>query len=93
MEEIKQQVADVSPEERAQRFQYMMLSRLESDCHFYLGHGNRDAEYALYYHNEKKHIREMLKLWDELVVKPQWLSKEEIYELAEKMGVKKDDVQ
>ena len=87
MSETKQPIVDVSPEERAQRHQYMMLSRLEMDCHYYLGYGHRDAEHSLNYHDEKRHIKEMLKLWDELIVKPEWLSKKEIYKLAKRMDV------
>ena len=73
--------------EAGQRFEYMMLSRLEDDCKFYLGYGRRDADYALYYYDERTHIDEMLKLYRKIVVKPDWLTMGRICAYAEQMGV------
>lgn len=73
--------------EAGQRFEYMMLGRLEADCRFYLGYGMRDANYALYYFDERTHIDEMLKLYGKIVVKPDWLTMEGICGYAEQMGV------
>lgn len=72
--------------EAGQRFEYMMLGRLEADCLFYLGYGMRDANYALYYFDERTHIDEMLKLYGKIVVKPDWLTMDGICGYAERMG-------
>lgn len=45
-------------------FQYMMLSRLQSDCEYYLNYGNRCTGH-LYYLDEEKQIAAMKKLWKE----------------------------
>lgn len=71
-----------------ERFKYMMLSRLESDCDYYLGNGRRDARHSLWAGDEQKQIDEMRRLWSELEVKPEWLTMEQINEYAVKMGCK-----
>lgn len=67
-------------------FEYQMLGRLQSDCEFYLGHGNRNAR-RLWAGNEEDQIREMMKIYSELEEKPVWISKEKIAKYAEEMGV------
>lgn len=64
---------DIRKTEESQRQYYMVLSRLETDCKFYLGCGMRDARYALYWKSERKHIQEMLYVYDRLTLKPVWL--------------------
>ena len=59
------------------KHEYMMLSRYQSDMEYYLGHGNR-CEKHLYFGNFKEHIEEMFKLWEELPVKPEWLTFEKL---------------
>lgn len=73
--------------EAGQGFEYRMLGRLEADCLFYLGYGQRCAWYALYYYDERTHIDEMLKLYGKIVVKPDWLTMDGICSYAEQMGV------
>ena len=70
-----------------QSYEYMMLSRYQSDCRFYLGNGNRDAKYSLYYQDEKKHIDAMIALYGKIVIKPMWLSMSGIISYADRMGV------
>ena len=67
-----------------QEFTYMMLSRLRSDCDYYLGYGKR-RESVLWADNVDSHIKEMKRLWNVLVVKPEWLSMEEILDYERKM--------
>jgi hypothetical protein len=66
-------------------FNYMMLSRLKSDCDYFLGYGNR-CEKRLYHGNPKLQIEAMLILWESFPQdkKPEWLTREEImaYEKA-----------
>ena len=69
------------------RHNYMMLGRLLCDCRYYLGYGNRCAAH-LWARDEQKQIDKMRELYDLLPIKPEWLTKEQIEELAAKMGAK-----
>lgn len=69
------------------RHNYMMLGRLQSDCEYYLGYGNRNKK-QLWAGDEQEHIDEMRRLYDSLPVKPEWLTKEQIDKYALEMGVK-----
>lgn len=66
-------------EENPYKFQYQMLSRLKSDCDYFLGYGNR-YEKHLYYKNVMEHIEEMKKLYNSLPdnEKPEWLTWDDI---------------
>ena len=70
------------------RFNYMLLDRLKSDCEYYLCYGGRNAKHSLWAHDEQKQIDKMRELYDLLQIKPEWLSKEKIDEYAARMGVK-----
>jgi len=69
------------------KFKYMLLSRMQSDCEYYLGNGGR-ADKHLFMGNVPDQITLMNALWDSFTEKPEWLSKEQIDEYAEKMGSK-----
>ena len=60
-------------------FNYRMLSRLQSECDYFLGYGGRSEKY-LYGENVDSHIKEMKKIWNGFSKskKPEWLSMEEI---------------
>ena len=62
-------------EESPYRFNYMMLSRMKSDCEYYLGYGNRNKN-RLCSDDEAKHIEEMKKLYHSFPdsEKPEWLT-------------------
>lgn len=66
-----------SKEEKENEFKYMMLARWQSDCNYFLGYGC-GSERVLPCKNVEEHISRMKKLWEELPVKPEWLSYEEI---------------
>lgn len=68
------------------KFNYMMLSRLQMDCDYYLGFGNRN-EKVLWAGNVDDHIDEMKRIWNNLPKKekPEWLSMEDILEYEKKM--------
>ena len=70
--------------ENTQQHQYMMLSRLQSDCEYFLGNG-KGGERNLYYKNVPEHIAEMKRLWNELIEKPEWLSMEDINNYEQQM--------
>lgn len=58
---------------------YRMLSRLESDCKYFLGNGN-GYEGHLYYKEINEHCNEMKKLYESFSDedKPEWISLEKI---------------
>ena len=70
----------------AERFNYMMLGRLESDCKYYLGNGGKYKGH-LYYKDEQKHIDEMKELYNNFPdnKKPEWLTWEKILNYEEMM--------
>lgn len=70
------------------RFRYMMLDRMRQDCNYYLGYGNKNPK-NLWAGNEKDQIENMKALWNSFIDedKPEWLTWEEINELAKRMGV------
>ena len=70
------------------RFNYMLLDRLKSDCEYYLVNGGRNAKHSLWAKDEQKQIDKMRELYESLPIKPEWLSKEQINEYAARMGVK-----
>ena len=67
-------------------FDYRMLSRMRSDCDYFLGCGN-GYEGHLMYGNVEKICDEMERLWKSFSDKdkPEWLSLEQIEEYREKM--------
>jgi hypothetical protein len=68
------------------KFNYMMLSRLQRDCDYYLGYGNR-SERGLWAGNVDAQIKEMKRLWNNLPKdgKPEWLTMEDILDYENKM--------
>ena len=72
---------------QANKFDYMMLGRLQSDCDYFLGCGNGSLN-SLYYHNVDRHIEEMKKIYNSFSKeeRPEWISLEEIDSYQEKMN-------
>lgn len=68
------------------RFRYMMLSRMQQDCEYYLGYGNRSRN-SLWAEDEKSQTENMKALWNTFPDedKPEWLTWEEILEYERKM--------
>lgn len=60
-------------------FQYMMLSRMQRDCEYFLGYGNRSVT-ILSESDPQHHIDRMKELWKELPAdgKPEWLTWEQL---------------
>lgn len=67
-------------------FSYMMLSRLQSDCRYFMGWGRR-SERVLWAGNVERHITEMKRIWNEFPegMKPQWLTMEGIIKYETEM--------
>lgn len=72
-------------------FRYQLLGRLQSDCEYYLGFGNRNTG-RLWAGDEKRQIELMIKLHDSFkgTEKPKWLTMDEIIEYSKKMITKKE---
>lgn len=66
-----------------QKNEYMLLGRLQMDCNYYLGAGNRNSKH-LWAGTPEEQIEKMKELYSKLVVKPEWLSEKNIsdYEKA-----------
>lgn len=70
-------------------FRYRMLGRLQSDCDFYLGCGNRCAR-QLWAGDEQAQVHAMKTIWQSLpeTGKPQWLTWEKIEQYSSAMTAK-----
>ena len=68
------------------RFRYMMLSRMQQDCDYYL-RIQAGSPYVLWSGNEKRHIDNMKALWNSFPEedKPEWLTWKEILEYERQM--------
>lgn len=60
-------------------FQYMLLNRLQSDLYSFGG---------LWAGNAKEQIEYMVAIWDNLKVKPEWLTRKELNNLSIKFAKK-----
>lgn len=74
-------------EESPHRFNYMLLGRLESDCKYFLGFGNRN-ESRLWAGSVKEQIEKMKELHNSFPEgeKPEWLTYEGILEYEKLMS-------
>lgn len=70
-------------------FEYMMLSRLQADCEYYLGYGNRSLT-ILSDGSVTQHINRMKELWNTFPEgqKPEWLTWEQILNYEKEMNEK-----
>lgn len=68
------------------KFRYMLLSRMQSDCEYYLNYGNRNAK-RLWAGDERRQIEYMMLLHDSFneADKPQWLTMDEILDFQKRM--------
>jgi hypothetical protein len=66
------------------KFNYMMLSRLKSDCEYFLGYGDGNKK-RLCGDSVEEHIEEMKKIYRELPEAPEWLSLQELENYNNKM--------
>ena len=67
-------------------FEYRMLSKLQSDCEYFLGYGNRNPK-ILCDDNVQSHITRMQEFWKGFPEgeKPEWLTWEQILEYQKAM--------
>lgn len=71
-------------EDNDPKFLYQMLSRLESDCKYFLGNGN-GAEKHLWALTVDNQISAMKEIYNKLKEKPEWLSLEQINNYEKEM--------
>lgn len=60
-----------------QQFEYMLLARLQMDCEYYLNNGMW-ANKHLWAGNPQDQINKMKELYNQLNIKPEWLTMEKI---------------
>ena len=58
-------------------FAYRLLSRMATDCDYFLGAGGRHEKF-LWAGNVKDQIKTMKEIWNGLKEKPEWLTMEQI---------------
>ena len=66
-----------------QKIRYMILSRMLSDCKYFL---RNPYERHLYFPSIARHCKEMRQYWLALNIKPEWLSYKQIGRLEHKMN-------
>ena len=77
----------INPEKipnQKQEKEYGLLSRLKSDCDYFLGNGNGN-EKDLWAHSVDKQIDKMRELYNQLEEKPEWLTLEDIDSYEQRM--------
>lgn len=65
-------------------YKYMLLGRFKMDLDYFWGCGNK-CERHLFWGNYKEHIRETIKLWKELPIKPEWFRATELINFKNKL--------
>ena len=72
--------------QQTEEFRYQLLSRLQMDCEYYLGNGNRHPK-DLWSGDEKSHIADMKALYNSFKEdkKPEWISMEDISKYEKQM--------
>ncbi len=89
-EKLQATIKDVTS--RDEQFRYQLLNRMQQDCDYFLGNGNRH-EGGLWAGNVKDQVAVMRALWDSVPEKPEWLSKELLDNYAEKMTTPEKSLQ
>jgi hypothetical protein len=86
VEELWEYLIDYENRQNPYHFDYMMLSRLQQDCNYFLGYGNRYEEH-LWAGNVAGQITEMKRIWRKFPEdsKPEWLTWEGILDYERRM--------
>ena len=83
-EAVNESVNTFNPMEHNETFRYQLLSRMASDCKYFLGYGN-GAEKHLWADTVEEHIDIMKQLYNSFNEKPEWLTFDEILEFEKQM--------
>lgn len=70
---------------RDDKFRYMLLNRMQMDCEYFLGCGNRNPYNLWCVGDIDGHIEYMKAIWNSFNEKPEWLTMEQINEYERKM--------
>ena len=65
-------------------FEYSLLGRLQEDCKYFLGHGNRNEKH-LWALSVPEQIKKMKELYNSFDVKPEWISLDDILNYEKEM--------
>lgn len=76
----------MSTTDNVNTFNYQLLGRLQMDCEYYLGHGNRTVKH-LWADTEAEQIAKMKEIYEALPEKPEWITLEKIAEYEAAMVV------
>ncbi len=79
-------ITNLSAYSKTDSYLYMLLERLQEDCKYYLGNGNRNSKY-LWSLNESEHINEMKGIYNYLEIKPDWLTMQEIENFEQRFNL------
>ena len=76
--------------DKDKKFRYQMLSRMQSDCNYFIGNGNKNPK-VLWAQDVDDHIKVMKKLYNSFDEKdrPEWISLKDIEDYYKKMKSKK----
>ena len=85
--EVLTPITELEKYARDEQFLYMLLSRLQMDCNFYVGCGGRNSK-NLWAGSEAAHINEMKAIHNYLNPTPEWLTMEQIEEFDKQMIIK-----
>lgn len=77
-------ITNLSNYAKDSKYLYMLLSRLQQDCEFYLNAGARNKKY-LWALGVDEHLNEMEEIYNYLDEKPEWLTAEDISEYKKLM--------
>lgn len=75
--------------QRDLKFRYMLLSRLQSDCEYYLNYGTKQPK-CLWVGDEDLQVELMIKLHDSFDEKPEQLTLDKIIDYSKKMTAKEE---
>lgn len=80
--------------QRNDRFHYMLLDRMRSDCDYYLGYGNRNLKH-LSSNSIEIHIQQMKDVWNSFPddKKPEWLTYAQILQYETEMSATNEEHQ
>ena len=92
MKNLSESIMSYIKESDDKKYNYMLLSRLKSDCDYFLGHGLRNERHLLAGSVDKQiaKMRELYNLFSD-DEKPEWLTMDQIDEYERKMKSDEDN--
>ena len=92
MKNLSESIMKNLKESDDKKYNYMLLSRLKSDCDYFLGHGLRNEKH-LWAGSVDRQIAKMRELYNSFAddEKPEWLTAEQIDEYERKMKSDEDN--